>query len=108
MASCHSSRSNRLALLTSTPIGPSAAVACGSRAAVCGLLGEVGLQQRRRGGRGGRSSSQVAVAGGEAGVAVHGDVEPRLGQRERDGAADPLRAAGDQGGARDGGGDGGG
>ena len=35
---------------------------------------------------------------------MHGDVEPRLRQRQRDGAANPLRAAGDQGGARDAGG----
>ena len=53
-------------------------------------------------------SSQVAVGGGAAGVAVHGDVEAGLRQRQGDGTADPLGAAGDQRGAGDRGGDGGG
>ena len=101
MASCHSSRSNGLALFTSTPIGPSAAVACGSSAWVCGFVGEVGRQQR---GAATEAADRLAGrdAGVAAGVAVHGDVEAGLRQRERDGAADALRRAGDQGGARDG------
>ena len=42
-----------------------------------------------------------------AAVAVHREVESRVGQRQGDGAAEPLRTAGHQGDTRDGGGDGG-
>ena len=47
-----------------------------------------------------RMSAQV-LRRPRAGMAVHGDVETGLGQRQRDGVAEPARAAGDQGGTRD-------
>ena len=70
-----------------------------------GLPRQVGLQRHGAAAERPDRGGGVRRLGLAAGV-VDGDVEAGFGQRERDGAAEALRAAGDQRGAGDRGGDG--
>ena len=64
-----------------------------------GFDGEIGREGRWRGGRGRGPRCRGLLRLGLAGMAMHGDIEPGTGQPERDGAAEALRPAGDEGGA---------
>ena len=102
VALSHSSRSKALALLTSTPMGPRAAAASGRRAGHGGLVGEVGLEHGGAAALGG-DAGRERVGLGAAVPAMERHSEPGLGERLGDGAAEALGAAGDEGGAGDGG-----
>ena len=103
MASCHSSRSNGLALFTSTPIGPSADDGLWQHADDLGLVGQIGAQHDAT-----AADAAYLVAGGlglrDTRAAMQRDGEAGVGEGQRDRATDSLSATGDEGSTRDSGG----